>query len=252
MSEQLGAAAISAIVALVLAPLCQFTMRRAAIHVPYRGVDLHCMNCGDPFAGAQRFPLVARLKKQGSCRTCGTPVDRDSPWFDIALVIALAVTGGIMGFRLTLPAMLFYVAALMSISLVDLRHYLIPTKMVYPALWICMALMIVPSIPHPGHFVTALIGMAGSWLFFFIVYFINPKGLGFGDVRLSALNGFMTGWLAVANAFLGILLGLFSGALVGILLMVLRIRGRKDPIPYGPFLAFGGALAILGPTVALT
>jgi prepilin signal peptidase PulO-like enzyme (type II secretory pathway) len=252
MFEHIAAAVVSGLVGFVLAPLCQFTMRRAPIHVPYRGVDSHCMNCGDVFAGVQKFPLLARLRKQGSCHTCDQPVDRDAPWFDFVLVASLAVTGGIVGFALALPGVLFFITALLAISLVDLRHYLIPTKMVYPSLWICMALMVVPSISHPGHYVSALIGMAGSWLFFFVVYFINPKGLGFGDVRLSALNGFMTGWLAVANAFLGILLGLFSGAIIGLLLMALRIRGRKDPIPYGPFLAFGAVLAILGPTAALT
>jgi leader peptidase (prepilin peptidase)/N-methyltransferase len=92
--------------------------------------------------------------------------------------------------------------------------------------------------------------MAASWLFFFIVYIVNPKGMGFGDVRLSALNGFMTGWIAIGNAFLGIFLGLFLGAIIGVGLMLFRIKGRKDPIPYGPFLALGALLAIFGPVAA--
>jgi leader peptidase (prepilin peptidase)/N-methyltransferase len=79
------------------------------------------------------------------------------------------------------------------------------------------------------------------------VYFINPRGLGFGDVRLSALNGFMTGWLAIGNAFLGILLGVFLGAISSVLLLIFRIRGRKEAIPFGPFLALGAVLAVFGP-----
>jgi len=250
MTQHIIAAVVSAFAGLLLAPFLQFVMRRAPIHVRYRGVVSHCMNCGDAFAGVQRFPLLAKSRKQGVCRTCGTSVDRDAPWFDLVLVAALAVTGGVVGFAFILPALLFFVAALLAITVVDLRHYMIPTMMVYPALWICMLLMIAPSVSRPGHYVQALVAMAGSWLFFFIAYMINPKGLGFGDVRLSALTGFMTGWLAIANAFLSIFVGLFSGAFVGILLMVLRIRGRKEPIPYGPFLALGAVVAILGPTAA--
>lgn len=250
MTQYVAAAVISILFGLAFAPLMQFVMRRAPVHVAYRGIPLHCMNCGDAFTGVQRFPLLAVVSNHGACKTCARPVDKDAPWFDVVLALALGATGGIVGLSLVLPAVLVFVAALVTITVIDLRHYMIPTKLVYPALWTCMLLMIVPSVEHPGRYVHALIGMAASWLFFFVVYFINPKGLGFGDVRLSALTGFMTGWLALANTFLAVFLGLLLGGVVGILLVVIRVRGRKDPIPYGPFLALGSLIAILGPTAA--
>jgi leader peptidase (prepilin peptidase) / N-methyltransferase len=247
MIDHIGAAVVSAIVGLLSAPLMQFVMRRAPIHVRYRGIHVHCMNCGDAFIDVQRFPLLARIKKQSACKTCSKPVDKDAPWFDIALALSLAAAGLITGFQLVLPARLLFVAALVTITVIDLRHYMIPTKIVYPALWLCMVLMIIPGVVHPRQYMYALAGMAASWLFFFVIYFINPKGLGFGDVRLSALTGFMTGWLTLADTFLATFLGLLLGGVVGVFLVVIRVRGRKDPIPYGPFLALGSLIAIFGP-----
>lgn len=251
MVSHIAAAVIGAFLALAISPLLLLSMQRAAIHVRYLGVALHCMNCGDAFAGRQRIPLLARISGQSRCRTCSKPVSADTPWFEGVLVILLAAAGGALGLGLALPGYLVFVAAVFAISVVDLRHYLIPNRMLYPALFACLGLMILPGIGNPDAYGRALIGMAASWLFFFIVYIVNPKGMGFGDVRLSALIGFMTGWLAVENAFLAILLGLFLAAIIGIFLMAFRIRGRKDPIPYGPFLALGGILAIFGPVVLL-
>jgi leader peptidase (prepilin peptidase)/N-methyltransferase len=89
--------------------------------------------------------------------------------------------------------------------------------------------------------------MAGSWLFFFVVWFVNPRGLGFGDVRLAALNGLMTGYVGIGNAVLAIMLGLLFGAVAGISLMALRKKGRREAIPFGPFLALGAYVAVMGP-----
>jgi leader peptidase (prepilin peptidase)/N-methyltransferase len=163
------------------------------------------------------------------------------------LVALLSIAGFLIGLELALPAYLVFVASLFAISVVDLRHYLIPNRLLYPALYACLVLMLIPAVQQPGRYGQALAAMVCSWLFFFVVYFINPRGLGFGDVRLSALNGFMTGWLAIGNAFLGILLGVFLGAISSVLLLIFRIRGRKEAIPFGPFLALGAVLAVFGP-----
>jgi leader peptidase (prepilin peptidase)/N-methyltransferase len=241
------AAVIGAVTAIVLSPALHLAMQRSPMRQRYGASVWHCANCGDRLLSVQRFPLVAKMRGMHHCGTCGATVAKDSPWFELVLLVALAAVGGILGLTLALPAYLVFVAALLAISVVDFRLYLIPSRMLYPALFACLVLMIIPAVQQPERYGIALLTMFGSWLFFFIVYMVHPRGLGFGDVRLALLNGFMTGWVAPANAYLGVLLGLLAGALVGSLLMVLRKKSRKDHFPFGPWLALGAVLAVFGP-----
>src|SRR5439155_19564617 len=78
-----------------------------------------------------------------------------------------------------------------------------------------------------------------------VVQLVSPRGRGFGDVRLSAVLGLFLGWLGLRYVGLGFFLGFFLGAVVGLALLILRRRGRKDHIPFGPFLAAGAVLAVL-------
>jgi leader peptidase (prepilin peptidase)/N-methyltransferase len=241
------AGALGVIVAFALSPLLHLSMQRAPMRQRYTASGWHCMNCGCEIEGVQRFPFVAKVSGRLACTTCGQPVFRDTPWFELVLACLLGASGVILGLTSALPAYFVFVAAAFTISVVDLRLYLIPSRMLYPALFACLLLMLIPGVQDPGRYGLALAAMAGSWLFFFIVYFIHPRGLGFGDVRLSALNGFMSGWVAVANAYLAIILGLFAGAIIGVALVALGIKGRKDPMPFGPWLALGAVLAVFGP-----
>jgi leader peptidase (prepilin peptidase) / N-methyltransferase len=246
MTSHLVAAMISAIFGLLYSQLLQVAMRKTPMRQRLRATTTHCSNCGVAVEKNQRIPLLAM-----PCTTCATPLKRDSPWFEIVVTISLGIVGMIVGLVSELPAYLVFTGSLIALTVVDLRHYLLPNRIVYPTLFACMLLMIVPAfIDGVRHYETALLGMVGSWAFFLVVFLINPRGLGFGDVRLSAVIGFMTGWLAIGNSVLAILLGLFSGAIVGLLLAVVRIRGLKDHIPYGPFLALGAVLAIYGPIIA--
>ncbi|MBV8388135.1 MAG: prepilin peptidase, partial [Acidimicrobiia bacterium] len=74
---------------------------------------------------------------------------------------------------------------------------------------------------------------------------ISPRGMGFGDVRLSFLLGLFLGWLDLRHVFLGVFVGFLLGSIVGLVLMALRRRGRRDHIPFGPFLAAGAVIAVL-------
>jgi leader peptidase (prepilin peptidase)/N-methyltransferase len=90
-----------------------------------------------------------------------------------------------------------------------------------------------------------LLGAALAWLALLIIHLISPSGMGFGDVRLSFLLGLFLGWLSYSHVISGLFLGFLLGALVGLVLVALRLRSRTDHVPFGPFLAAGAALAVL-------
>src|SRR5205823_3917085 len=91
----------------------------------------------------------------------------------------------------------------------------------------------------------AVIGMAVAFAALFAIHFISPRGMAFGDVRLSALLGLFLGWLSLDHVFVGLFLGFLLGSIVSVALIALKLRSRKDKIPFGPFLAAGTYLAIL-------
>jgi leader peptidase (prepilin peptidase) / N-methyltransferase len=161
--------------------------------------------------------------------------------------VVLGVGGATIGWTWTLPAYVVFFLALTVISVIDLRHYLIPNRVVYPALYATFVLLVAAAIIEGSghHLVDALIGMACAWFFFFVVWFIYPRGMGFGDVRLSALVGLVSGWVGLGNVVLSVLLALLIGAFVGVALIVVRLRSRKQAIPFGPFLALGATISVL-------
>ena len=93
-------------------------------------------------------------------------------------------------------------------------------------------------------YVRALLGGLAAFAFFLTVHLIAPRGMGFGDVKLSFCLGVALGWLSWGSVFLGLFLGFLLGAVVGVALIATGTRSRKDHVPFGPFLAAGTVLAI--------
>jgi leader peptidase (prepilin peptidase)/N-methyltransferase len=91
----------------------------------------------------------------------------------------------------------------------------------------------------------ALLGAALAWLALFAIHVVSPAGMGFGDVRLAFVLGLFLGWLGLSKVLTGLFLGFFLGAVIGIVLIALRLRSRRDHIPFGPFLAAGAVVAVL-------
>lgn len=240
-------ALVSAVVGLGVAPYLHLLIFRTPMHLPLRGIPMHCSTCGSPMKARQRNALFALATKDRFCHTCVQPLWRDSPKLEIITVAIFALVGWQLGWAWALPAYWIFFAASIAIVVVDLRLYIIPTRVVYPAVGLGIALLSLAAAIN-GNFTplgTALGAMLGSWLFYFVCWFFFPSGMGFGDVRLALLIGLFTGWIAPANAVLGIFLGLLLGALSGVLLVVTGQRSRKDAIPFAPFMILGASLTIV-------
>jgi leader peptidase (prepilin peptidase) / N-methyltransferase len=152
-----------------------------------------------------------------------------------------------LGATWELPAFLLLAAALVALSLIDLRLFILPNRIVFPVTaWSLVLLAAAAVADGDADPLLRALGCATSiFLVFFVLHLLSPRALGFGDVKLSFLLGLALGWLGVGEAVLGIVLGFVLGALIGVLLLVTRIKTRKDHVPFGPFLAAGAMVAVL-------
>lgn len=237
----------SALLGLLVAPYLHWLIARTPMHLPLRGVPIHCSNCGTRVSRNQSNSLWARIRNRSLCTTCGSSLWPDSPWVELGTAAIFALVGWRLDWAWALPAYWVFFFAVIAIVLVDLRHYLIPTRIVYPAVGIGIVLLTIAAVIGGDfdHLGSALLAMIVCWLFYFVCWFVFPAGMGFGDVRLALLIGLFTGWIALSNALLALLLGLLLGAGIGLLLVAARLRSRKDAIPFAPFMVLGASIAIL-------
>lgn len=146
-----------------------------------------------------------------------------------------------------LPAYLLLAAALVALSVIDIRSFLLPNRIIYPVTIASVAWLVIAAVVDGelDALWRALACAAAAFAVFVVLHLISPRALGFGDVRLSFLLGLDLGWLGTGEVVLGLLLGFVYGALVGIVLIATRLRSRRDHIPFGPFLAAGALTAVL-------
>jgi leader peptidase (prepilin peptidase)/N-methyltransferase len=241
---------LGALFGIIVSGPVQLAVRRAPFRLRMTRLVHHCGNCGVAVASGQRHPLRTYVERSNACSNCGEKIWESWPWIELSAVALLAIVGWRAGWSAALPAYLVYFGGVLALTIIDFRHYLLPNKVVYPTLFLCAALLLPAAVVNGfDAYGEALIGMVGSFVFFYITHIISPRSMGYGDVRLAGLNGLMMGWLGVGNVVLGVMLGLVSASFIGLALMALRRRSRKDPIPFGPFLMFGSALAILAPSL---
>jgi leader peptidase (prepilin peptidase)/N-methyltransferase len=146
-----------------------------------------------------------------------------------------------------LPAFLVLDAALVTLSVIDLRHYLLPNRIVFPLAGIAVVLLAVGALAdgETDPLVRALLGGAAAFAAFAALHFISPRSMGFGDVKLAFVLGLFLGWVGWGEVGLGLFLGFLYGAVIGVALIAVRLRSRRDHVPFGPFLAAGTLTAIL-------
>ena len=152
-----------------------------------------------------------------------------------------------------LPAFLAIAAGLVALSVIDLEHFLLPNRIVYP---LAVATIVLLALAAAGDdawtaFGRALLGGVVAMVALGLLHLVSPRSMGFGDVKLAFVLGLVLGWLGWSELVLGLFCGFLAGAVVGLALIVLRHRGRKDHLPFGPFLAFGTLIALLWGDVIL-
>jgi len=174
--------------------------------------------------------------------------------------LVIGVTGALFagmalrfGESWVLPAFLVFAAGLVALSVIDLRLELLPNRIVFPLAEMSVVLLGVAAIGEADGdaFLRALGCAFAAFIAFTLLHLVSPRAMGFGDVKLSFVLGLNLGWLGAGETVLGLLLGFIYGAAIGLILLVVGSRSRKDHIPFGPFLAAGALTAVLVGTVIL-
>ncbi len=142
-------------------------------------------------------------------------------------------------------------AALLVVSVIDIQHYRIPDRVVFPALAVSLPLIVVVSVglDHPRSITYALIGAGAYFLLLFLAHLVYPAGMGFGDVKLALLMGLFLGWIAPdgMRAFTLVLFALMIGCLLGVVVggVLALVRRKNAAFPFGPALAASTIVAVL-------
>jgi leader peptidase (prepilin peptidase)/N-methyltransferase len=198
----------------------------------------HCPVCGSPVRPYDNIPLVSWIVLLGLCRDCGSPI---SPRYFLVELLAGALAWALARvYGMDVSALLFmvFVWSLVAVTFIDLDHQIIPDEITLGG---AVAGLAVSHFLPLGFYGSAVGLLVGGGIFFLIAV-VMPGGMGGGDIKLMAAIGAFTGW---KQALLTIILGSVLGAAAGLFMIALFGRGRKDKIPFGPFLAIAAVISVL-------
>jgi leader peptidase (prepilin peptidase)/N-methyltransferase len=200
-----------------------------------------CPSCGGQVRAYDNVPLVSWLLLRGRCRSCAAPISARYPLVEAgtaALMALVAVVEADDTAKLVLGLVL--VAFLVPLALIDLEHRILPNKLTAPAAVLAIALGL--ALDPGGEPERLISGLAAGGLFL-LAALARPGGMGMGDVKLAGVLGLFLG----APVAVALLVALVAGVVVGAVVMA-RVGvadGRKTAVPFGPFLALGGLVALL-------
>jgi leader peptidase (prepilin peptidase)/N-methyltransferase len=210
-----------------------------------------CPECAMPIRPRDNIPIVSYLALRGRCRHCRARISAQYPMTE-AITAALFV-GAAFALHEIWQAVLVapFLGVLLACALIDMRHRIIPNRIVYPSLAIFAVTVAVLAVVGQGiSAVTAGLGLLALGGGLLMVAIIAPHGMGMGDVKLAALMGLVLGALGWRYVGVSILLAILAGG-VGSVVALLAGGSRKDTIPFGPYLAGGGILsALFAPQIA--
>jgi leader peptidase (prepilin peptidase) / N-methyltransferase len=195
-----------------------------------------CMSCNTELAWYDNLPLVSFALLRGRCRHCKVAISWRYPL--VELITAVLIAGCFLKFGLTWQAGVAssFCAALVAVSATDVERFVIPNRVVLPAAGVVLAAQ---TLLHPSVEWTA--GALGASLFLFLAALAYPAGMGMGDVKLALLLGAMTG----RNVPVALMIGMIAALVPSCVLFIRHGRAaRKMRIPFGPFLALGGVVAL--------
>ena len=203
-----------------------------------------CPHCGHAITALENIPVLSFLMLRGKCSDCGAKISVRYPIIESVTALLSIAIAWHFGFGWPALAGLFFTWALVALTMIDFDHQLLPDSITLPFLWLGLGLSLW-SVFIDSH--TAIIGAIAGYLSLWTVYWAfklitGKEGMGFGDFKLLAMLGAWMGWQMLPVI---ILLSSVVGAVVGITLILTRGRDRTIPIPFGPYLAAAGWIALL-------
>ena len=202
-----------------------------------------CPSCGAQITALQNVPIVSWLVLRGRCASCRAPISARYPLVEALSGLAAGFCAYHFGFGLTAAGAMLFVWCMIALTFIDYDTQLLPDDITLPLLWAGLLFSLAGGFADIR---SAVIGAIAGYLALWSVYWgfrivAGKEGMGYGDFKLLAAIGAWLGWQLL---LLVILLSSIVGAAVGVALMVFAGHGRNKPIPFGPYLAAAGVIAL--------
>ena len=218
----------------------------------------HCTSCHHRLAVKDLIPVFSYLWLRGRCRYCQTSLPRRLLWVEIGTGALFAFLYWHYGLTAELAVVTVYCCLFIILMVIDLEQGIIPNKIVYPAIVMALVIsiflppskvayhdgavgLLLSGLPQSGIVQAAIGGGIGLGLFLLII-FVSRGGIGWGDVKMAALIGLVTGFPLI---FVALFLAVILGGLVAGTLLLLKIKKRKEGIPFAPFLSLATIVTLL-------
>lgn len=203
-----------------------------------------CPHCGHKITAVENIPIISYLVLGGKCKDCKTPISIRYPSIELLTGILSAVVAYHFGFTLACFGALLLTWSLIALTFIDVDHQLLPDSITLPLVWFGLFFNLF------GAFTTlqvSVIGAMAGYLSLWLVYHAfrlatGKEGMGYGDFKLLAALGAWLGWTYLPVI---ILLSSLVGAVVGITMVLMKKHQHQNPIPFGPYLAAAGWLALM-------
>ena len=211
-----------------------------------------CPTCSTQLSAIENVPVLSYLALRGRCRHCGSAIPGRYPLVELTAALISVLIVMTFGYTLSVLAYLIFAWCLLTASLIDLDHHLLPDDITLPLLWLGLLVAAtglgLPEVSLFDSVVGAAAGYLILWSLFWAFLFATGKeGLGYGDFKLLAALGAWLGWQALLPI---LLLSSLTGAVVGLALIAFGGRERSSPLPFGPFLAAAGfSMLVWGPNI---
>ena len=203
-----------------------------------------CPHCGHKIRFYENIPVLSYLLLRGKCSSCGAGISMRYPLVELLTGVLSAVVAWHFGFGWQAATALLLTWALIALSMIDFDHQLLPDSITLPFLWVGLLLSLFPVfVDMRSSLIGAIAGYMSLWTVYQLFKLLTGKeGMGFGDFKLLALLGAWMGWQALPMI---VLLSSAVGAILGGALIAIRGRDSQKPMPFGPFLAIAGWIALL-------
>lgn len=199
----------------------------------------HCFHCSTRLKPWDLVPVFSYLLLRGRCRYCQAKLSWQYPLVELTTGLLFMLAVYHWGLTWMTLAMAVFFAMLVVTTVIDLRHQIIPDGVLLVGWLLGLPLIYLQSLEQLKW---GVIGFLAAGLVMLLIALLSKGGMGGGDIKLAAVMGLFLGLKLVALALMA---AFFIGGVIGIFLLAAGIKGRKDPVPFGPFLAVGSLLAAL-------
>lgn len=239
LNRMVPEAAFAALVGLMVGSFLNVVIHRLPAGESIVSPGSRCSTCGSALAPYDNVPVISWVLLRGACRSCGAGISARYPMVELLTGVAFAAVVAVHGVSDDLALLLPFAAMLVAVSAIDLDHRIIPNRIMLPAA--AYALAVTPLV-RPDDLAELAIAGGAAFSLLLLTALVHPAGMGMGDVKLAGVMGLYLG-LPVAPA---LVIAFLAGSVVGVAMIVRRgAAARKEGIPFGPFLALGGLVALL-------